>query len=51
MRVNGNGHGGGQPHHMELLRVSTSGSVDDGKSKLIVRLLYEMKGIFKYQLA
>ena len=51
MRVNGNGHGGGQPHHMELLRVSTAGSVDDGKSTLIGRLLYETKGIFEDQLA
>ena len=51
MKVNGNGHGGGQPQHMELLRVSTAGSVDDGKSTLIGRLLYETKGIFEDQLA
>src|SRR5437764_1025065 len=35
---------------MELLRFSTAGSVDDGKSTLIGRLLYEAKGIFEDQL-
>jgi bifunctional enzyme CysN/CysC len=34
-----------------LLRVATAGSVDDGKSTLIGRLLYESKGIFEDQLA
>jgi bifunctional enzyme CysN/CysC len=36
---------------MELLRFSTAGSVDDGKSTLIGRLLYESKSIFEDQLA
>jgi bifunctional enzyme CysN/CysC len=35
----------------ELLRFSTAGSVDDGKSTLIGRLLYETKSIFEDQLA
>ena len=35
----------------DLLRFSTAGSVDDGKSTLIGRLLYETKQIFDDQLA
>src|SRR3989441_12470242 len=35
---------------MELLRFSTAGSVDDGKSTLIGRLLYDSKAIFEDQL-
>jgi bifunctional enzyme CysN/CysC len=35
---------------MELLRVATAGSVDDGKSTLIGRLLYDTKTIFEDQL-
>ena len=35
---------------MELLRFATSGSVDDGKSTLIGRLLYDSKQIFEDQL-
>jgi len=35
----------------ELLRFSTCGSVDDGKSTLIGRLLYDTKSIFEDQLA
>ncbi|HZK96129.1 MAG TPA: GTP-binding protein [Prolixibacteraceae bacterium] len=35
---------------MELLRFSTAGSVDDGKSTLIGRLLYDSKSIFEDQL-
>ncbi|MCX5793653.1 MAG: sulfate adenylyltransferase subunit CysN [Elusimicrobia bacterium] len=35
----------------DLLRVSTAGSVDDGKSTLIGRLLYEANGIYEDQLA
>ncbi len=31
---------------MELLRIATAGSVDDGKSTLIGRLLYDSKAIF-----
>ncbi|MBA3778366.1 MAG: GTP-binding protein [Chloroflexi bacterium] len=36
---------------MDLLRFSTAGSVDDGKSTLIGRLLYDSKQIFEDQLA
>jgi bifunctional enzyme CysN/CysC len=46
-----------QPHdataaylEMDLLRFSTAGSVDDGKSTLIGRLLYDTKSIFQDQL-
>jgi len=35
---------------MDILRFTTSGSVDDGKSTLIGRLLYETKLIFEDQL-
>ncbi len=35
---------------MELLRFATAGSVDDGKSTLIGRLLYDSKQIFEDQL-
>jgi len=35
--------------NMELLRFSTAGSVDDGKSTLIGRLLYDSKAIFEDQ--
>jgi len=35
---------------MDLLRFSTAGSVDDGKSTLIGRLLHDAKGIFEDQL-
>lgn len=35
---------------MELLRFMTAGSVDDGKSTLIGRLLYDSKSIFEDQL-
>src|SRR3989304_4144981 len=37
--------------HKSLLRFITCGSVDDGKSTLIGRLLYESKLIFEDQLA
>ena len=36
--------------NMELLRFTTAGSVDDGKSTLIGRLLYDSKAIFEDQL-
>ncbi|PTR37456.1 adenylylsulfate kinase /sulfate adenylyltransferase subunit 1 [Rhodococcus sp. OK611] len=40
-----------QSHHaLQLLRVATAGSVDDGKSTLIGRLLYDSKSIFEDQL-
>jgi sulfate adenylyltransferase subunit 1 len=40
-----------QPYsEMDLLRFTTAGSVDDGKSTLIGRLLYDSKSIFEDQL-
>ena len=36
---------------MDILRFATAGSVDDGKSTLIGRLLYDTKSIFEDQLA
>jgi sulfate adenylyltransferase large subunit len=40
-----------EPHKTsELLRVATAGSVDDGKSTLIGRLLFETKQVFEDQL-
>ena len=36
---------------MDLLRFTTAGSVDDGKSTLIGRLLYDSKSIFEDQMA
>ncbi len=42
----------GRPDHpVDLLRFATAGSVDDGKSTLIGRLLYDTKSIFEDQLA
>ncbi len=38
------------PHHMDMLRLTTAGSVDDGKSTLIGRLLYDTKSIFEDQM-
>lgn len=38
-----------QDQHTELLRFTTAGSVDDGKSTLIGRLLYDSKSIFEDQ--
>ena len=40
-----------QEQHKELLRFTTAGSVDDGKSTLIGRLLYDSKGVYEYQIA
>jgi bifunctional enzyme CysN/CysC len=40
----------GQYREMDLLRFTTAGSVDDGKSTLIGRLLYDTKSIFEDQL-
>ena len=37
--------------HTQLVRLATTGSVDDGKSTLIGRLLYDTKQIFQDQLA
>ncbi len=39
-----------QLEHTELLRFTTAGSVDDGKSTLIGRLLFDSKSIFEDQL-
>ena len=36
---------------MDLLRIATAGSVDDGKSTLIGRLLYDSKQVFEDTLA
>jgi len=33
--------------HMDMLRLATAGSVDDGKSTLIGRLLFDSKAIFE----
>ena len=35
---------------MDLLRFTTAGSVDDGKSTLIGRLLYDSKNTFEDQI-
>ncbi|MEJ3742118.1 sulfate adenylyltransferase subunit CysN [Actinomycetes bacterium KLBMP 9797] len=40
-----------QNRAMDLLRFATAGSVDDGKSTLIGRLLYDTKSLFTDQLA
>ena len=40
-----------QEEQKELLRFTTAGSVDDGKSTLIGRLLYDSKGVYEDQLA
>ena len=44
MRINGESKG------KSLLRFTTAGSVDDGKSTLIGRLLYDSKSIFEDQM-
>jgi len=49
--VNGGKRAGSPTIIMDLLRFSTCGSVDDGKSTLIGRLLYDSKSIFEDQLA
>ncbi len=40
-------------HHLdqEMLRFTTAGSVDDGKSTLIGRLLHDTKSVYEDQLA
>src|SRR6185295_8414634 len=40
-----------QNEEKELLRLSTAGSVDDGKSTLIGRLLIDSKGVYEDQIA
>jgi sulfate adenylyltransferase large subunit len=42
---------GERPEQKQLLRFCTAGSVDDGKSTLIGRLLYDSKGVYEDQLA
>ena len=49
-RAAGNEPGSNPYREMDLLRFSTAGSVDDGKSTLIGRLLYDTKSIFQDQL-
>ncbi len=44
MKINGN------KNYKSLLRFTTAGSVDDGKSTLIGRLLYDSKSIFEDQM-
>ena len=49
--TNGNGNGYSVSRRTsELLRIATAGSVDDGKSTLIGRLLHDSKSIFEDQL-
>jgi bifunctional enzyme CysN/CysC len=48
--TNRNGHRTGSGRTSELLRFATAGSVDDGKSTLIGRLLYDSKQILSDQL-
>jgi bifunctional enzyme CysN/CysC len=57
VELNGNGAGeeSGSPYttaprSSELLRIATAGSVDDGKSTLIGRLLHDTKSIFEDQM-
>jgi sulfate adenylyltransferase subunit 1 len=38
------------PHHRDLLRFATAGSVDDGKSTLVGRLLYDTKSVLADQI-
>jgi sulfate adenylyltransferase subunit 1 (EFTu-like GTPase family) len=38
------------PHPIEILRFNTCGSVDDGKSTLIGRLLYDSKSLMEDQI-
>jgi len=40
-----------QNEEKDLVRLSTAGSVDDGKSTLIGRLLYDSKGVYEDQIA
>jgi bifunctional enzyme CysN/CysC len=47
---NGNGNGNGTLMRSGLMRLATAGSVDDGKSTLIGRLLHDAKAILSDQL-
>jgi sulfate adenylyltransferase subunit 1 len=42
--------GDGRPRRHDLLRLATAGSVDDGKSTLVGRLLYDTKSVLADQL-
>jgi sulfate adenylyltransferase large subunit len=46
----GDGPYSNPPRSSELLRIATAGSVDDGKSTLIGRLLHDTKSIFEDQM-
>ena len=50
--ANGNGNGNGRRALLrsDLMRLATAGSVDDGKSTLIGRLLHDAKAILADQL-
>jgi bifunctional enzyme CysN/CysC len=48
--ANGNGNGRGALMRADLMRLATAGSVDDGKSTLIGRLLHDAKAILSDQL-
>ncbi|MBA2505153.1 MAG: sulfate adenylyltransferase subunit CysN [Thermoleophilaceae bacterium] len=52
MSATSNGHGAANPEAgaPDLLRLATAGSVDDGKSTLIGRLLFDSKLVFEDQL-
>ena len=50
LSVQSNGHVSMRSRPSELLRIATAGSVDDGKSTLIGRLLYDSKQILADQL-
>ncbi|MEH1100433.1 sulfate adenylyltransferase subunit 1 [Micromonospora sp. CPCC 205561] len=49
--TDGRAGAGPEARRMDLLRFATAGSVDDGKSTLIGRLLYDTKSLFTDQLA
>ncbi|HWH70459.1 MAG TPA: sulfate adenylyltransferase subunit CysN [Candidatus Sulfotelmatobacter sp.] len=50
VQANGHAIAPHHPHPVEILRFNTCGSVDDGKSTLIGRLLYDSKSLMEDQL-
>ena len=46
----GTEHGSTAGHHSTLLRFATAGSVDDGKSTLVGRMLHDSKSLLSDQL-
>src|SRR3712207_4878002 len=48
--VSGNGSVSAPTHTVDMLRLATAGLVDDGKSTMIGRLLFDSKSIFQDQL-